>query len=169
MESASRPVPHRRSWWVDDHLLAGAYPGTVLPADAVVKVASVVAAGVTLFLDLTTPADGLAPCGHLLSGTSARRVALPVPDMTPPTDAVVLEGLALVDAEAAAGGIAYVHCWGGIGRTGCIVGCHLARALGDPAALDRLAYLRVASADARRRAPETEAQRALVDRWPRTT
>ena len=32
-----------------------------------------------------------------------------------------------VDEAIAGGGLTYVHCWGGIGRTGTVVGCWLVR------------------------------------------
>jgi hypothetical protein len=164
-----RPAPLPRSWWVDDHLMGGAYPGSRDPAEAAEKVEALVAAGVTLFLDLTTEADRLEPYDQLVGAIErdphVRRVRLPVTDLHAPSTGQVKEALTLIDAEAAAGGVTYVHCWGGIGRTGSIVGCHLARRIGGPAALDRLRELRVGSADSRRIAPETQEQQALVRGW----
>ena len=167
-----RPAPLPRSYWVDDHLIAGAYPGAPGDAEADDKVRALVGAGVTLFLDLTTPEDRLRPYEALLakidSPANIRRVALPVPDLSVAPHATVEEALRLLDAEAAAGGISYVHCWGGIGRTGTIIGCYLARSIGGEAALAALAQLRTASADAHRSSPETAGQADFVRRWPRT-
>ena len=33
--------------------------------------------------------------------------------------------LGALDTALKAGEIVYVHCWGGVGRTGTVVGCHL--------------------------------------------
>ncbi len=171
MDRADRLPPPPRSYWVDDHLLAGAYPGAVSPADAQDKVAALVAAGVTLFVDLTTPEDQLRPYDHLLTAMDrtpeVRRTSLPVPDFSVAPEATVDEALRIIDAEAAAGGISYVHCWGGIGRTGTIIGCYLARQVGGEAALARLAQLRAGSADAHRASPETPDQVDFVRRRPR--
>jgi ADP-ribosylglycohydrolase len=138
-----------------------------MAVDAEMKVRTLCDAGVTLFVDLTTPGDHLEPYEHLLA-TSARRASVPVPDLTPPTAAVVMAVVELIDRETAAGGVTYVHCWGGIGRTGSIVGCWLAERVGGAAALERLTDLRSSCADARRRSPETAAQCDLVRHWPRS-
>jgi protein-tyrosine phosphatase len=66
-----------------------------------------------------------------------------------------------IDAEMAAGRTVYVHCWGGIGRTGTVIGCWLVRH-GTPAeeALNEI--------EARRGepgSPETAAQWAFVLNW----
>lgn len=164
------PAPLDRSWWVDDHLLAGAYPGDKVPKKARRKVSALLQAGVTLFLDLTTDRDRLDAYEPFITELDPsgriRHNALPVPDVQPPTVAEVDLALQLIDDEAASGGITFVHCWGGIGRTGSIIGCYLARDIGGEAALVELQRLRRGSADADRTAPETEAQRALVRDWP---
>ncbi len=73
-----------------------------------------------------------------------------------------------VDAAIDGGGIAYVHCWGGIGRTGTVVGCWLMRHGldgGDP--IRRIAELRRDVSDAWVASPQTAAQRAMVSAWKR--
>jgi len=165
-----RPGPLGHSYWVGPHLLAGAYPGSANRALADEKLAAILDSGVTLFLDLTNPADGLHPYEEgldRLSGGRARRVAVPIADMTAAAPAVVREALDVIEAETEAGGITYVHCWGGIGRTGTIVGCWLARQVGGEAALAQLAILRSYYEDNRRRSPETPDQTAVVRNWPK--
>jgi ADP-ribosyl-[dinitrogen reductase] hydrolase len=164
------PGPLSRSYWVGPQLLAGVYPGSANQAAADEKLAAILDSGVTLFLDLTTPADGLHPYEEdlkRLSGGGARRVAVPIADLTAATPAVVRQALDVIDAETDAGGTTYVHCWGGIGRTGTIVGCWLARRLGGAAALVELASLRSRYEDNGRRSPETPDQVAVVRNWPR--
>jgi hypothetical protein len=142
---------------VDDGLLAGAYPGS---QDAV---AALERAGVTVFLDLTHPSDPLeAYERHLVQ---ARRVAEPIPDMGTPSEGQVIRILDVLDEARTTGGTAYVHCWGGVGRTGTIVGCWLVRHgldRGDPVAT--IAALRASLAGARP-SPETAAQAALIRGW----
>ena len=61
-----------------------------------------------------------------------------------------------VDDGAREGGAVYVHCWGGIGRTGTVVGCWLLRhGLDRGDAIARIAELRreVTDAGCRRRRP----------------
>ena len=60
-----------------------------------------------------------------------------------------------------------MHCWGGVGRTGTVVGCWLVRHGldgGDPIAA--IAQLR-ASIAGERPSPETPGQAALVRGWRR--
>jgi len=68
-----------------------------------------------------------------------------------------------VDAAIQRGGAVYIHCWGGVGRTGMVVGCHLARhGLSGEQALERIVELRSGLAN---QSPETDAQCALVLGW----
>ena len=118
-----------------------------------------------MFVDLTHPSDPLDGYGHLLHG--ARRLAHPIPDMGTPTSGYVMRILDDIDAAIAAGDRVYVHCWGGVGRTGTVIGCWLVRhelADGDPIA--RIAALRTGIAGARP-SPETPGQVDLVRGWRR--
>lgn len=169
------PEPaYERSFWLDPWIAAGAYPGSRDPAVAERVLEELIAVGVTLFLDLTEPGE-LEPYEQLLPAiaeqfdSSVRRVNIPVRDVTAPTPAQVEEALAAIDAEVEAGGVVYVHCWGGKGRTGSILGCHLARDLGGAAALERLNEIRGPQMTDERDlvdVPETPEQRALVLGWP---
>ncbi|HUF27474.1 MAG TPA: ADP-ribosylglycohydrolase family protein [Gemmatimonadaceae bacterium] len=73
-----------------------------------------------------------------------------------------------IDAAHRAGHGVYVHCWGGIGRTGTVVGCHLVRwGLGGDdalAALDEL-WTTVDKKTWFPRSPQTDAQCAFVRQW----
>ena len=72
-----------------------------------------------------------------------------------------------IDHALAEGRNVYVHCWGGVGRTGTVVGCWLVRhgRTGDEA-LDQVAdwWQSMEKAD-RRRSPETREQRTYVREW----
>ena len=63
--------------------------------------------------------------------------------------------------------MSYERCWGGIGRTGTVVGCWLvthAATQGDEA-IKRIAELRMGTPDGARRSPETSEQCRLVREW----
>ena len=51
----------------------------------------------------------------------------PIRDVYIPTEELMVEILDVVDNDLAAGHNIYVHCWGGVGRTGTVVGCWLIR------------------------------------------
>ena len=150
-------MPMPAHYVAGDGLLAGTYPGT---ADAV---GALEREGVTLFVDLTHPSDPLERYDHLLRG--ARRIAHPIPDMGTPTAGHVMRILDDIDEARAEGGVAYVHCWGGVGRTGTVVGCWLVRhGLDRGDAVARIAELRAAIAG-ERPSPETAGQVELVRSW----
>ena len=55
-------VPLENSYWVvPGKLFAGEYPGTTARAGSRLRLESMLAAGVTRFIDLTTPDDHLEP------------------------------------------------------------------------------------------------------------
>jgi len=115
-------------WVVKNKLLAGEYPRTKELVASQEKIDALVRAGVTLFVDLTEENEGLLPYAGLVEhkGISHRR--FPIRDVSiPHSKELTTAVLDAMDAEIEKGGIVYVHCWGGVGRTGLIVGCWLAR------------------------------------------
>jgi hypothetical protein len=160
-------VPIRDSYLVADGLLAGEYPGSADPDEAARRIRAFARHGVTLFVDLTHPGDPLEPYTRLLD-TGAVRVAHPIVDFGTTTVPHMARILDDVDSEIGRGGLAYVHCWGGIGRTGTVVGCWLMRHgldRGDP--VGRIAELRRDVSGASVASPQTDAQRAMVRAWKR--
>jgi len=113
------------SYWVTERLAAGQYPRAKDPEESAAKVARFAGAGVTRFIDLTHPADGMLPYEQLLDG--ATRVAFPILDNDIPTEDEMSEILDAIDSALAHGDSVYVHCWGGHGRTGTVIGCWLVR------------------------------------------
>lgn len=159
-------------YWVEPRLLlAGEYPGDWDEDTARSKLDGLLEAGVRTFVDLTEPEE-LDPYDALLNEEAARRgVAVsycrrPVRDLGVPGIADMRETLAVIAATIADGVPVYVHCRGGIGRTGTVVGCWLVeRGLDGGAALDAIEALR---RDVRSQfipSPETGEQRRFVQRW----
>ena len=145
---------------VAEGLLAGAYPGSREAVEALEDV------GVTVFVDLTDAVDPLDGYAHFLRRSS--RVWHPIPDFGVPEAAELTRILDDVDATRDAGGSVYVHCFGGVGRSGTVIACWLVRhGLDRGDAVATLAELRRAVAGARR-SPETAAQVALVRGWGRS-
>lgn len=150
-------------WVVPGRLLAGAYPATGDEAEAREALRRLGDAGVTFVVDLTEEGEYGPPYVTLLQGMRAVRRS--IADFSAPSPDEMREILDLIDAELDAGNVVYVHCYGGRGRTGTVVGCHLVRhgQTGEEA-LATIARLR-AAADCSGESPETDAQRELVLGW----
>jgi polymorphic toxin system DSP-PTPase phosphatase-like protein len=160
-------LPIRSSYWAADGLLAGEYPGSLDAVAAERRLRAFAVHDVTVFVDLTHPADGLDPYDRLL-GATGRRIPHPIVDMGTTTIPHMSRILDDVDAALANGRTVYVHCRGGVGRTGTVIGCWLMRHgldEGDP--IRRIAKLRRDLEAAWMSSPETAAQRAMVAEWKR--
>jgi protein-tyrosine phosphatase len=118
-------------WLVPGRLLAGEYPGAKTKDEARRKLRSFLDAGVNFFLDLTEECEGLEPYASLLEeeamardrGIAYRR--LPIPFMDVPTTDRMSEIQKTIEEALGAGRTVYVHCLGGLGRTGTVLGCYL--------------------------------------------
>ncbi len=170
--------PIENCYWVEPgRFLAGEYPRTPDEASSLVKLNLLVDAGVRAFINLTGKDEGLEPYHTLFNQCNAGDLTherFPIKDISVPRShkhtASILNA---IDRRLAEGRIVYVHCWGGVGRTGVIVGCWLARH-GYPgeAAAARLQELwQQCPKSAARQSPETEAQAQYIVEWqepPRT-
>jgi hypothetical protein len=129
---------------------------------------------VTCFVDLTEEGEGppLHPYAQLLKQRAARRslrvthLRLPIRDLSTPLSWEMGAILGAIRAAIQEGETVYVHCWGGVGRTGTVIGCLLVELDADPDdVLGILAELRQHTQRAARRSPETEEQRKFVRAW----
>ncbi len=167
--------PTANTYWVEPgSLLAGEYPGAPDPERTLTRLDAFLAAGVQHFIDLTEVGE-LAPYAGLLvdracaQGYSVSHVRYPLADRAAPGDHVVLERILTDIRVAIAGGrLVYVHCGGGAGRTGMVVGCWLAQQYRNGrqalASLDRM-WLSMDKAQILPRTPETDEQIRTVLSW----
>ena len=167
------PIPN--SYWVrHGQLLAGEYPSDWNVALSRQKVRRLLEAGVTFFLNLTEAGEyNLRSYAPLLDqeaaalGREVEHQRMSIRDRGTPTAEAMADILDTIDAALAAGGTVYVHCYAGIGRTGTVVGCYLARhGMEGEEALAEIARLRRAISDGWITSPETAAQRDMVRDWP---
>lgn len=125
------PIPE--SYWVQENrFLAGEYPGGFNAASARRRIDAFLEAGINTFIDLTQPHE-LVPYEPIVSEQAriyemnAVCHRVPIRDHSIPSRETMVHILNLMDEALNAGRNIYVHCWGGIGRTGTVVGCHLVR------------------------------------------
>lgn len=118
--------PTFNAYKVTDWLWAGEYPGDRNEDAAKVKLRQFRRFGITHFIDLTEDGE-LKPYKHLLD-TEIKHLRFPILDQYIPknTEGVrqLLDGMLKVHDENPNARF-YIHCWGGVGRTGTIVGCFL--------------------------------------------
>lgn len=171
-----RERPHDNCYWlVPGCVLAGEYPGDQHQATARRKLRGLLAAGVTYFLDLTEERDGLEPYRELLeeearaAGVKAEYRSMPIRDVSVPhSREFMVEVLDAIDTAVQDGQCVYLHCWGGIGRTGLVAGCYLVRhGRSGEGALAELAenWKTVAKRNRHPETPQTHDQCEWVRTW----
>jgi hypothetical protein len=171
MGQDTRPDPNTY-WVIPGKLLAGEYPGALDPEEARRRLKRFLAAGVRHFIDLTEVGE-LEPYAELLKEEAGFRTSyerFPIRDVSVPDEPrTVAEIIAAIDRAMAEGGITYVHCRGGVGRTGLAVACWLQERGQTPdEALTDLADKWRSCAKSKRmpNSPETAEQVRWVKEWP---
>src|SRR5688572_7675314 len=172
MDHLYRPISE--SYWVEPgRLLAGEYPGDYDEERTRKRIDALVEAGFHTFIDLTKPNE-VAPYSSILlkqaqaHAINVKHQRFPIGDFGLPTPEQMLSILDMIDAELQAGRKIYLHCWGGIGRTGTTVGCYLVRRgkTGEEA-LSQLAewWKSVPKSFYHSRSPETYEQMNFIRNW----
>lgn len=167
-----RPIPE--SYWVEqDRLLAGEYPAHFDSEKTRRRIDALLEAGFNTFIDLTKPNETIAYIRLLLDEAKAyevdvKHLRFPIGDFGLPTPELMTSILDTIDAELQAGKKIYLHCWGGIGRTGTTVGCYLVRRgkTGEEA-LRQLAewWRKVPKSLIHHTSPETREQADFILNW----
>ncbi|MBX7105371.1 MAG: hypothetical protein K1X57_14905 [Gemmataceae bacterium] len=131
-------VPFPQSYWFHERLLvAGHYPGHQEPADRDIKLTRLLDHGVCRVLSLMESGETghngepFAPYLPRLNelakarGVTVTRDNIPVRDQSAPTVDAANRIVAWLNRAIADSTPAYVHCWGGHGRTSTAVACFL--------------------------------------------
>jgi len=167
--------PMENSYWIEPgRFAAGEYPGHWDPVWAAEKVRKLLDAGIDHFIDLTEPGE-LEPYSEIIAEEARRRGAdigwerHAIVDLSVPSSPrQMFRILDAIDAAMSDGRTVYVHCWGGVGRTGTTVGCWLVRhgQTGEEA-LSRIAewWQGMEKIIFHPRSPQTREQRKYVRSW----
>lgn len=167
--------PMENSYWIrPGRFAAGEYPGHWDRARTAEKVCKLLDAGIDHFIDLTEQGE-LEPYSGIIAGEARRRglevgwERHPIVDLNVPSSPQQMVGiLDAVDAALGDGKTVYVHCWGGVGRTGTTVGCWLVRhGYTGEEALTRIAdwWQGMEKIIFHPRSPQTREQREYVRSW----
>jgi len=169
--------PHANCYWlIPGQLLAGEHPGSIVAAEGIARLDALLDAGVRQFIDLTAEHEG--PGSYvpiLFERAAARRVRVAhrrhaIPDFGVPSAASMRATLDVIYRAIGAGETLYLHCWGGVGRTGTVVGCLLREQGFDAAGALGVIDRKWQSMEKRSRhpnSPETPGQIAFIERWER--
>lgn len=161
-------------WVIPGRFAAGEYPGAKDRGDAAEKLRSLLGAGIDYFVDLTEPHElapyaGIAEVEATRLGLSVEHDRRSIRDVrVPRSPHEMVAILDTIDAALGEDKTVYVHCWGGIGRTGTVVGCWLVRhgRTGEEALAQVAEWWQgVEKANRRPESPETPEQGDYVRNW----
>ena len=161
--------PLFQSYQVSDHLWAGEYPGDKNGEYAKDKLNRMMQFGVRCFFDLTEEGE-LIPYDDMLP-TDVSYIRFPIRDVSVPQSIEDVRKLVQTILQKADGthGEVYVHCWGGVGRTGTIIACLIAEEMENPTLDNVMGELRKRFAmmpkSAYRQTPETKEQEHFVQQY----
>ena len=110
---------------------AGEYPGDKNEEIAKQKIGQMYHFGIRHFIDLTEEGE-LSPYSHLLPSDTTY-IRFPIEDCGVPKSIESVRHLLLrIEELKKIEGYVYLHCWGGVGRTGTIVACYLSQDVEEP-------------------------------------
>jgi len=174
-------VPYPRSYWVvPGKFLAGYYPGSRNSVMVEAKLKGLLAHGIRHIVNLMeenernfsgkrfVPYEGMLKEIAEKMNIPIKIVHQPIRDMDVPAAETMVAILDQIDRATQRNSMVYLHCWGGRGRTGTVVGCYLARhgmGVGE-GALELLSELRQRDPISHLSSPETEIQAEFVRSWP---
>jgi predicted protein tyrosine phosphatase len=169
-----KPIPE--SYWViPGHMLAGEYPGALYTPEITRKrFDAFLKAGFNTIIDLTCEGETEDYRPFLREQASYLGIEVeclrhPIGDYGLPTQEAMAAILNAIDDALARGRKVYLHCYGGIGRTGTTVGCYLARhGLSGAEAIRQLAdwWQYVPKSARYPHSPETVEQEQFIRNWP---
>ena len=155
----SRPL--HQCYYVGGTLFAGEYPGGKYVELAESKLKRMHHFGVRHFVDLTEEGE-LRPYRQLLPNDTTY-LRFPIRDVDVPKSVEAVHQLIdKMENLMKQDGFTYIHCWGGVGRTGTIVACYEARQMEEPTLEKALTAMRSRFSNmpkaSHRKSPETQEQ-----------
>ena len=174
------PVPFTGAYWVvPKKLMAGFYPGSPQPYEATENLTNLVRCGIQCVINLIEENQSsrypaaIVPYEEELHDIAEKESSsidyyqFPIRDRDIPSREVMIRILDTIDHSIKTGNPVYIHCLGGIGRTGTVVGCYLLRhrITDHYNVLEEIRILRIGTAHQFINSPETESQREFVQTW----
>ncbi len=147
------------------NIFAGEYPGDKYGEKTEKKINQMVHFGVRHFIDLTEEGE-LHPYSHLLpKGCTYTRFPIRDVDVPDSMESVSCLIAHIQELSKRDDGYVYIHCWGGVGRTGTIVGCYLADDNFDSTMNKLRNCFSQMPKSSHRVTPETKAQETFIKKY----
>jgi hypothetical protein len=174
------PLPFHRSYWViPGLLLAGEIPSALKDEERTQKIVGILKSGVQTVINLTEKREANFLEKQLVDysdelNSLAKQENLPlrierfaICDLDIPSVEFMHTILQFMKSEICNNNTVYVHCWGGLGRTGTVIGCFLIQhGICQPdEVLNFIEYLKKDTDIFRRDSPETSEQRKFLLNW----
>ena len=178
MREISKVLFNRSYWVVPGKLLAGGYPGSEDPMEEKGNLKGLIQVGIRHVISLMEPQEYNRPddpfppyVDHMESIAETMKISvtfdqISIKDFSVPTERQMVRVLNQIDMCINEKTV-YVHCWGGKGRTGTVVGCYLARhgfATGNEV-IKKIKEFRKDTVDCSDPSPETREQISMVINW----
>ncbi len=177
--ATKQKLPFDRSYWVvHGKFLAGYYPGDRQKDMMKQKMSDLLVCGVRCIINLMEPnerdhdglpfVDYVSVLQRITNGSPPVTChRMPIRDLGIPSRDFMVQILDQIDVALGEDRPVYVHCWGGRGRTGTVVGCWLVRhgiAEGE-SVLEKIKELRHTDSKVHWPSPEMPDQIRMVLSW----
>ncbi len=174
------PLPFDRSYWIiPGFLMAGEIPSSRLKKERIQKLNRLIHSGVQSIVNLMESEEfdfngkKLIDYSFELQEIAARKNIditinrYEIVDLGVPARAFMANILTHIQTCLLNEQTLYIHCWGGIGRTGTTVGCFLVNEgiCSTSEVLDFINFLKSKTNIAHRNSPETLEQIAFIENW----
>ena len=169
----SKMLPIQNSYWViPGRFKAGEHPAKGSVDGTRLKLRWLMGHGINFIVDLTETGEADVDYPIYISNEACSLneqvtyIRFPILDWSTPTQERMVEILDTIEGALSEGKNIYLHCCGGLGRTGMTVGCYLgSHGIPGDKALEKIKQLRREIPGEYKKSPETEAQRKMVMEW----
>ena len=167
-------LPFEKSYWVlPNKLIAGEIPASQIEEESQRKLLGLVNIHISAVINLMEDDERNRSCklfynySEYLQSHKIKTHRFPIRDGSIPSIERMTEILNLIDEYISKNKMVYVHCWGGVGRTGMTVGCYLKRhgIADNNKVLNQIDTLKINTPIASRISPETIEQQDFVLSW----
>lgn len=168
-------LPFERSYWVlPNRFIVGEIPASMKEDETIAKLNGLIKVNVNVVINLMEEDEknyenkSFYDYAPYLNKHNVETHRIPIKDLSIPTIETMRKILSIVQDSIRQKKVVYLHCWGGVGRTGTAVGCFLLNnsLASKENVLETINYLKRTTSIDKRQSPETEEQRRFLMEWP---